>query len=228
MRLFMKKVYMGVLFSLLLAAWALPMGAGAEEYACTASIPVRVQVYAQTDTAFTVQLEAPEGTPLPESRTLTFTGSGEGAFGPVEYTVPGDYVYTLHQTKGNAAYVTYDETVYTVTVRVTPLMGDDVDQENNSAQLALRLSDVSVEEISSTVIGDGAVETVVRVDRRMTYTAVNAILTDGGIEPDGSGGSCPEAEDVAERVLCLPLWPDMEEDLIREIGATVSSVMAGA
>lgn len=40
--------------------------------------------------------------------------------------------------------------------------------------------------------------------------------------------SCPEAEDVAERVLCLPLWPDMEEDLIREIGATVSSVMAGA
>ena len=119
MRLFMKKVYMGVLFSLLLAAWALPMGAGAEEYACTASIPVRVQVYAQTDTAFTVQLEAPEGTPLPESRTLTFRGSGEGAFGPVEYTVPGDYVYTLRQTKGNAAYVTYDETVYTVTVRVT-------------------------------------------------------------------------------------------------------------
>lgn len=40
--------------------------------------------------------------------------------------------------------------------------------------------------------------------------------------------SCPAAEDVAERVLCLPLWPDMEENLIREIGATVSSVMAGA
>lgn len=93
--------------------------AAAAERSCTASIPVRVQVYAQTDAEFTVQLEAEEGAPLPEKRTLTFTGNGEGVFGGVEYTVPGDYVYTVTQVKGRADHVTYDDTVYTVTVRVT-------------------------------------------------------------------------------------------------------------
>lgn len=54
----------------------------------------------------------------------------------------------------------------TVTVKVTSLLADDVSMEDNSAQLALRLSDVSVEEISSTTLGDGSVETVVRVVNR--------------------------------------------------------------
>lgn len=119
MRNITRHVHMGVLLSLLLAALIVPKGAAAAEYSCTASIPVQVQVYAETDVEFTVQLEAKEGVPLPEDCTLTIKGSGTGAFGPMEYTVPGDYVYTLHQIKGNAEYVTYDETVYTVTVRVT-------------------------------------------------------------------------------------------------------------
>lgn len=119
MRNFTKKVHMGVLLSLLLAALIVPKGAAAAEYSCTASIPVQVQVYAETDAEFTVQLEAEEGVPLPEDCSLTITGSGTGTFGPMEYTVPGDYVYTLHQTKGNAEYVTYDDRVYIVTVRVT-------------------------------------------------------------------------------------------------------------
>ena len=54
-----------------------------------------------------------------------------------------------------------------VTVQVTPLMSDDVNPEDNSASLTLRLADVSVEEIASTVSGkDGTVETVVRVVNR--------------------------------------------------------------
>lgn len=35
------------------------------------------------------------------------------------------------------------------------------------------------------------------------------------------GASCPIAEDVAERVLCLPFWPDMGEDLVRRIAGIV-------
>lgn len=117
MRKFVRKLNSCLLLSLLLAALMMP--AAAADYSCTASIPVRVHVYAETDAEFTVQLEAEEGTPLPEDCSLTFTGSGEGTFGAVEYTVPGDYVYTVTQVKGDAEYVTYDDTVYTVTVRVT-------------------------------------------------------------------------------------------------------------
>lgn len=119
MRNFTRKLNICLLLSLLLVALVTPMGAAAADYSCTASIPVWVQVYAETDAEFTVQLEAEEGTPLPENCSLTFTGSGEGTFGAVEYTVPGDYVYTVTQVKGDAKYVTYDDAVYTVTVRVT-------------------------------------------------------------------------------------------------------------
>ncbi|MCH5277286.1 MAG: DegT/DnrJ/EryC1/StrS family aminotransferase [Desulfovibrionaceae bacterium] len=35
------------------------------------------------------------------------------------------------------------------------------------------------------------------------------------------GASCPIAEDIAERVLCLPFWPDMDEDLVRKIAGLV-------
>ena len=55
----------------------------------------------------------------------------------------------------------------TVTVQVTPLMSDDMAPADNSTELALRLADVSVEEISSTVSdANGTVETVVRVVNR--------------------------------------------------------------
>lgn len=35
------------------------------------------------------------------------------------YTAPGDYRYTVRQCAGGTAHMTYDATVYTVTVRVT-------------------------------------------------------------------------------------------------------------
>lgn len=117
MRSFTKQVRMGVFLSLLLAVLVTPPAA-AVEYSCSASIPVQVQVYAETDAEFTVQLEGEQGVPLPQDCTLTMTGSGEGAFGPVEYTLPGDYVYTVRQVRSEADGVTYDESVYTVTVRV--------------------------------------------------------------------------------------------------------------
>lgn len=39
------------------------------------------------------------------------------------------------------------------------------------------------------------------------------------------GVSCPIAEDIAERVLCLPFWPDMEEELIFEISRIIQHEM---
>lgn len=108
-----------VLLPILLLTMLFPMSAAAAEYSCSANIPVRVQVVAEVDTEFTVQLTAEDNAPMPEQDTITFHGSGEGTFGPIVYNAPGDYRYTIRQMPGNAEYVTYDDTVYTITVRVT-------------------------------------------------------------------------------------------------------------
>lgn len=39
--------------------------------------------------------------------------------------------------------------------------------------------------------------------------------------PYVDGRACPIADDTAERILCLPFWPDMEEDLQQRIAALV-------
>lgn len=46
-------------------------------------------------------------------------GSGTAGFTGLTYTAPGDYRYTVRQCAGGTAHMTYDATVYTVTVRVT-------------------------------------------------------------------------------------------------------------
>ena len=84
----------------------------------------------------------------------------------------------------------------------------------NAGEDRLALSCIMEITPDGTITDHRIAETVVRVDRRMTYTAVNAILTDGGIEPDGSGGSCPEAEAYREFV---PMFLKMRElaDILR-------------
>ena len=39
-------------------------------------------------------------------------------FSPIEYTKPGEHTYTLHEVKGNAGGVTYDETVHTIVTTI--------------------------------------------------------------------------------------------------------------
>lgn len=41
------------------------------------------------------------------------------------------------------------------------------------------------------------------------------------------GQSCPVAEDISERVLCLPFWPDMDEAVIRQIAGSMRAACAG-
>lgn len=77
-----------------------------------------------------------------------------------------------------------------VTVQVTPLMSDDVNPEDNSASLTLRLADVSVEEIASTVSGkDGTVETVVRVVNRGQSTLENISVSLHADTADGDAAA---------------------------------------
>lgn len=94
----------------------------AVDYSCTVSIPVEVQVTgdsAPTGVDFTVTLaSAGEDVPMPEEDTLVITDSGVDAFGLITYTKPGDYVYTVTQVVGSETDFIYDDTSYTVTVRV--------------------------------------------------------------------------------------------------------------
>lgn len=39
-----------------------------------------------------------------------------------------------------------------------------------------------------------------------------------------SARSCPVAESVSRRIVCLPLWPDMDEDIIRRVAAVILAV----
>lgn len=93
------------------------------------TIPVYVHLSGRSAAAnetFTVTLEAvDEGAPMPAAGEETIqvpavatdnkTASGEFK---IHYTVPGVYHYKITQTAGNAAYTSYDKTVYYVTVSV--------------------------------------------------------------------------------------------------------------
>lgn len=107
---------------LMLTLLALPGKAFAEERECTVTIPTSVEVSgtsAPSDTEFEVVLTSLDtGAPMPEKSNGTVQGSGQIVLGPMTYTVPGDYHYSISQKVGNAANYTYDTSVYSVTVRV--------------------------------------------------------------------------------------------------------------
>ena len=107
---------------LMLTLLALPGKAFAEERECTVTIPTSVEVSgtsAPSDTEFEVVLTSLDtGAPMPEKSNGTVQGPGQIVLGPMTYTVPGDYHYSISQKVGNAANYTYDTSVYSVTVRV--------------------------------------------------------------------------------------------------------------
>lgn len=62
--------------------------------------------------------------PMPEGakdgvKTVTNAADGKVSFGEITYDKPGTYAYTVRETAGDLGGVTYDDTVYTVTVTVT-------------------------------------------------------------------------------------------------------------
>ena len=116
-----KNRYMGFLLSFLFAFLLIPGMAKAEGYSCTVSVPVEVTLEGESAPKenFTVVMEAAaENTPMPEAAEQNVENSGKVQFGPVTYTAPGDYQYIVSQKAGNTENFTYDDTVYTVTVRV--------------------------------------------------------------------------------------------------------------
>lgn len=101
-------------------------------YQCEVNIPVKVQVDGSgipDGNEYTVILTTDSSTPMPTDAVDTGDGKktvekrvvngGEVSFGPITYTAPGDYSYTIYQEAAARDHFTYDTTVYNVTVRVT-------------------------------------------------------------------------------------------------------------
>lgn len=116
-----------VLPVLLAALLMMPVRANAEEvpYECFAELPVSVELNGDHDEQFHVTIELAEGmdetTPLPDEAAdgLLIAGDASDSFSNFHFTKPGDYSYVVKQDIGDTAYMSYDDTVYTVTIRVT-------------------------------------------------------------------------------------------------------------
>lgn len=115
-----KRTLRRILLEAALLLLLLPLQARADVYQCTAELPVEVRTAgAATSERFTIVLTPQDGAPAPTADTVQIQGSGTASFTGLIYTAPGDYRYTVRELAGDTPYMTYDATVYTVTVRVT-------------------------------------------------------------------------------------------------------------
>lgn len=93
----------------------------ADQHTQLQELPVSIQSTGETPLpkeTLTVELAAVDNAPLPEVTTLEITDGETGSFGPINYTKPGYYVYTVRQRAGVNTRGTYDETVYYLRVSV--------------------------------------------------------------------------------------------------------------
>lgn len=109
-----------VLPVLLAALLLMPVRVQAAGYECYADLPVSVVINGDYEEQFTVVLTpGDETTPMPTQSALQIAGGATGVFEDLHFTEPGDYYYTVQQTPGSTEHMTYDDTQYTVTIRVT-------------------------------------------------------------------------------------------------------------
>lgn len=112
-----------LLLSILGVALLLPVQArAAQPYTCTASIPAEVREEGSENpegTEYTVKIRGLEDAPLPEQSEVSVTDEGQVSFGPIAYTKPGIYRYEIWQEAEKLEHFTLDDSVYTVTVKVT-------------------------------------------------------------------------------------------------------------
>lgn len=118
----------GIMFLLaVLMMIMIPFAAFAEEFSCTVTLPVKVQIDGKNPPAldYKFKIEAENNAPLPEVTEVTVNASESGSveFGPITYNRPGNYRYRITQITDNRLNLTYDSRTYAVTVQI--LRGED-------------------------------------------------------------------------------------------------------
>ncbi|MDO4549379.1 MAG: FctA domain-containing protein [Clostridia bacterium] len=93
------------------------------EDAVTVRIPIENRIRGVSDgddtPVFTFRISAVNAGPMPYSREVRISGAGNGKFGPIRFTQPGEYHYEIRELSGSAEGYIYDSTVYNVVVRVS-------------------------------------------------------------------------------------------------------------
>lgn len=117
-----KNLLFHTLIPAVLAVMLLPMTAFAGGSSCSVTIPVEVQVSGSnvpSDVSYKLVMEAlTPGAPMPAATEVTVKKDEATAFGPMEFTVPEDYQYKVSQQYEAKDNFTFDDKVYTVTVRI--------------------------------------------------------------------------------------------------------------
>ena len=126
-----------LLSAVLFLSAGLGMVAKAAESA-SVKIPVKVNISGNApEETYKINMEVDPASgnaaiaPLASPSELTVTSAGpqqhELKFNEMTYTREGDYQYFIKQTAGNKSYFTYDQTVYTVLVKVMEFTKDEND-----------------------------------------------------------------------------------------------------
>lgn len=113
----------GLLFlPLLFLFLMMPGQVKAAQSSCEVTIPVQIEVSGDKipdGEIYQVTMEAvTKDAPMPAQKVQERKNAGTVSFGPMTYTVPGDYQYKISQTAGKTDRFTYDTSTYDVTVRV--------------------------------------------------------------------------------------------------------------
>ena len=102
------------------------------DFAAQKSFSGRINGWESTD-EFSFTLTATNNAPMPadatgSTKTVIVKNVNEAAeihFGDISFTQPGTYRYTIHEVEGNIPGVSYDHSVYTITVVVKEGTGKD-------------------------------------------------------------------------------------------------------
>lgn len=169
------------------------------------------------------------GASVPEDATCRVSGSGEGWFGDIIFTAPGEYAFDVRALSGGSGTCRLDGRTFRVRATVTEAVSDglsDADGSPDEAPDASVKFDVSV---SYSVIGDDGSETSVDSISFESVDAVRAFLdavaelraamSGGESDIDALAGECAVAmEALTEDELALP----EVQAAIAEIGDLVS------
>lgn len=132
----MTKKLLKIIVPVILAALSSISVLAADTSTITATIPVKCS---DVGGDFVIK---PEGNaPAPTKESVTIADKGEGSF-TVTFDQPDNYSYTIKQVAGNKSGVTYDQSIYDVTVHV---IYDEKDMLKAELEIRKKSSDLKSE-----------------------------------------------------------------------------------
>ena len=146
----------------------------------TVKIPVKISVQgtAPDETYKVVMKRVSEGSPLASPSEISRTGSGAKDYDlqfNIAYTAEGVYTYKVYQVKGNKDNFKYDESIYTVIVKVVYASDNNADGSTSGWRLKAFI-----------LAGIGE-----KTEKNGEIVFTNEYRKPGGNTPPGGGGDTP-------------------------------------